>query len=135
MELVDLMKLPNINEITQKLVSINRNMSYFCSIKSIKMVNTEEKDYIEALESLVCFYASVYEHCKETYQDKYLKMTDIRNPKKRKLTEFEEEILISFPQIQGTVNIIATEKLAKIKLNKRISLKKVAEIIESKYGI
>jgi len=95
----------------------------------------DEKTYIQSLESLVCFYAQCYEKCKETYRDKYLSIVDIRNPERRELTDFETEILMSFPLIQGLSNQYPTQELSKIKIEAKMSIKDVFEVIKSKHCI
>jgi len=62
-------------------------------------------------------------------------IVDIRNPERRELTDFETEILMSFPLIQGLSNQYPTQELSKIKIEAKMSIKDVFEVIKSKHCI
>jgi len=95
---------------------------------------TQHEKYIKTLESLVCFYASCYEACKNEYQSKYFKICSSSNPDRRELTEQEKGVLMKFPQIQGSKMILATAKLAKYKIGAELPVTDVLGIIETKYN-
>ena len=94
---------------------------------------TDLEKYIQSLESLVCFYASCYEACRETYQTKHYKTCSISNPNRRELTESEINDLMNFPQIQGSRMIFSTTDLSKIKVENQLPIREILTIIKRKH--
>ena len=62
------------------------------------------KEYIQELEALVCFYAKVYEANADVFY----------RPKSFPITEEEKENLMKFSSIQGSRQRFGVEKLSKI---------------------
>lgn len=60
-----------------------------------------DAEYIQELEGLACFLATVYNEVKQVYYDAHLETCSSINPNRRELTDAEMNELLRFPAIQG----------------------------------
>ena len=103
--------------------------------KGLDIVKSEaiaelKSDYVETLESLVCFYAAAYNKAKKTYRDDLLAKGD-------NITDAEKHLVMSFLLIQGIVNQRPTNELAGLnsKLSNKLSMSEVVEIIKERNSL
>jgi type IV secretory pathway component VirB8 len=92
------------------------------------MKNRPDKDYIQTLESLVCFFAKCYVENKKTYRDDIL-------AKGKDMTEYDKDLVMNFHLIQGLDNKKPIELLADYnsKISSKMSISEIASKIKAKY--